>query len=268
MDKAVILARGLGTRMRKTNDAAELTDDQANTAKSGVKAMIPIDRPFLDYVINELADAGYKKICLVIGNEHESIKQYYRSLDAKRVSFEFAIQAEPLGTANAVAAAEDFAADDPFVVINSDNFYPAVALKALQELNGPGLIGFDRDSMVEDSNIQAERILKFAIVQTDPDGFLNKIIEKPTAEDLANSTKPIGVSMNCWRLNKTIFEACRNIKPSVRDEYELPDAVEYTMHKLGQKYKLIPLKEAVLDLTSQDDIAPVTKKLKAMEVSL
>jgi hypothetical protein len=44
--KAVIMARGLGTRMRKSDDAAQLDPKQEEIADAGVKAMIPIDRPF------------------------------------------------------------------------------------------------------------------------------------------------------------------------------------------------------------------------------
>ena len=76
MDKAVILARGLGTRMRKDDSSAELSGEQAKFAGMGVKAMIPIERPFLDYVISALADAGYRRICLVVGAEHGDMKDY------------------------------------------------------------------------------------------------------------------------------------------------------------------------------------------------
>ena len=56
--RAVILARGLGTRMRKTDDAASLSPAQAAAADTGVKGMIPIGRPFMDFLISALADAG------------------------------------------------------------------------------------------------------------------------------------------------------------------------------------------------------------------
>ncbi len=56
--KAVILARGLGTRMRRDDAGAELSAEQASLADSGMKAMIPVGRPFLDYVLSGLADAG------------------------------------------------------------------------------------------------------------------------------------------------------------------------------------------------------------------
>ena len=74
MEKAVILARGLGRRMRKT-DGASLRDDQQAVAATGVKALVPIDRPFLDYVLTALADAGYRQICLVVGPEHEVLRE-------------------------------------------------------------------------------------------------------------------------------------------------------------------------------------------------
>ena len=55
--KAVILARGLGTRMRRGARVANLDAAQRAAADAGVKGMIPIDRPFLEYAISALADA-------------------------------------------------------------------------------------------------------------------------------------------------------------------------------------------------------------------
>lgn len=268
MDKAVILARGLGTRMQKADDSAELTEDQTAVAKTGVKAMIPIDRPFLDYVISALADAGYRRICLVIGPENDEIRNYYELLDCRRVSIEFAVQARPLGTSDAVAAAEQFAAGDDFLVINSDNYYTLQALKSLHELDGPGLVAFDRETLLADSNIPPERIGKFAIVQTDRDGYLTQIIEKPAPSVIASIPKPIYVSMNCWRLNSAIFRACRSISPSVRGELELPDAVQYAIDHLGQRFHVVQLQAPVLDMSGREDIKSVAAALADVEVSL
>ena len=63
-DKLVVLARGLGTRMRHRDDSAWLEDEQAAVAETGVKALIPIDRPFLDYVLSAAAEAGCRRVCL------------------------------------------------------------------------------------------------------------------------------------------------------------------------------------------------------------
>ncbi len=269
MTQAVILARGLGTRMRQADADARLDPAQAAIAQTGLKAMIPIDRPFLDYVLHELAEAGYTRACLVIGPEHDSVRDYYtRQVKTTRIAVEFAIQPEPRGTADAVAAAEAFADGEPFLVINSDNHYPPAALAALRGLDGPGLVAFDRDAMLAGSNIPPERIAKFAVVETDPAGHLRRIVEKPDAADLARLSGPVGVSMNCWRFGPAIFTACRNIEPSPRGELEIPSAVEYAIERLGECFTVVPLAGAVLDLSSRADIEAVAQRLRGREVRL
>ncbi|MDU7431668.1 MAG: nucleotidyltransferase family protein, partial [Cutibacterium avidum] len=143
--KAVIMARGLGTRMRKAAVGVSLTAEQASAAQAGVKAMISLDgRPFLDYVISSLADAGFDQFCLVIGPEHDLIRNYYDSCEKSRVEITYAIQEQPLGTADAVAAAEDFAGDDRVLVVNSDNFYPEDAVARLREVPASATLGFTK----------------------------------------------------------------------------------------------------------------------------
>jgi len=268
IDKAVILARGLGTRMRKADEAAQLTPEQARAAASGVKALMPIDRPFLDYVLDELADVGYRRICLVIGPEHDAIRNYYGSLELRRISIEFAIQAEPLGTADAVAAAQGFAAGDDVLVINSDNYYPAEALGALRELHGMGVAVFTREAMIRQGNVAAERLEKFAVVEQTSDGYLKRIIEKPNAETIASLADPVCVSMNCWRLGSCVFEACRRIDKSPRGEYELTDAVQYAIERLGARFSVLTFDAAVLDMSSRADVASITERLAGREVEL
>jgi glucose-1-phosphate thymidylyltransferase len=270
-DKAVILARGLGTRMRKADNEASLDATQSAAADTGVKALIPIDRPFLDYVLHVLAEAGYRRICLVIGPEHQTVRDYYgKQLKTSRLSFSFAVQEKPLGTANAVAAAEEFAGNDPFLIINSDNHYPLEAVQGLRNITAPGLAGFEREALIAKSNIPAERIAKFGVLQTDANGYMTRIVEKPDEATLKamEAQGPILLSMNCWLFNKSIFEACRNIKLSPRGEYEIPDAVEYTMHKLGQKYQVLSVRGGVLDMSSRGDIPLVAKRLAGSEVRL
>src|ERR1044071_9301664 len=123
--KAVILARGLGTRMRKPDtDGAALNADQSRAADLGMKGMIPIGRPFLEYVLSSLADAGFSEVCVVIGPEHHAVMHHF-TVDSppSRIAIEFAIQPKPLGTADAVLGSESFTRGEPFVVLNSDNYY-------------------------------------------------------------------------------------------------------------------------------------------------
>src|SRR4029079_10438007 len=69
--KAAVLARGLGRRMRERDPDAILSNAQAAAATAGAKAMMPIaaddrsaPRPFLDYVLASLADAGMTEVAL------------------------------------------------------------------------------------------------------------------------------------------------------------------------------------------------------------
>ena len=272
MDQVVILARGLGTRMRKSDPAVALDPALAAAADSGVKAMIPIGRPFLDYVLGVAADAGITRACLVVGPEHGAMQKYYTELRPRRITIEFAVQIQPLGTADAVAAAEQVVGQRPFVMINSDNYYPLAAFCALRDAPGPAVAVFDQKTLVTQSNIPAERISKFAVVEgtTDPDGStrLKQIIEKPDEATLARLPRPLGVSMNCWRFGPAIFEACRWIKPSPRGELEITDAVQYATDRLGERFGIVWCNAPVLDLSSRNDIEPIARRLAGVKVDL
>src|SRR6516165_5609238 len=166
--------------MRREDAGARLNAAQAAAAGAGLKAMIPVGRPFLDYVLSALADAGFQQACLVIGPEHEAVREYYtRTVNPKRIEIGFAIQPRPLGTANAVVAAEEFAGADEFLVINGDNYYPAEALSLIQSMGQPGTVLFSAEALIRESNIPKDRIRAFAYCVVDPDGFLADIVEKP-----------------------------------------------------------------------------------------
>lgn len=264
--KAVILARGLGTRMRQQESGLSLTAQQATAADQGMKGMIPIGRPFLDYVMSALADAGYRDVCIVVGPEHDAIRAHYARLELRRIRLHFAVQAEPRGTADAVLAAETFADSDPFLVINADNYYPVAALAALRTHDAPALAGFDRDALVA-GGIAADRIAKFALLDIDEEGILRRIVEKPDEQTQSRLNDSV-VSMNCWLLTPAIFEACRRVGPSARGELELPQAVQWLIDERGARFSVIPVREPVLDLSSRADIPVVAAKLDGVTVQL
>lgn len=266
--KCVILARGLGTRMRHEDRVVRLNALQAAAASAGMKAMIPVGRPFLDYVLSGLADEGFQQACLVIGPEHEAVREYYAStIRPKRIRVAFAIQEEPLGTANAVLAAEEFASAEEFLAINSDNYYPAEALSLIQSLGQPGTVLFPAEALVRESNVPQERIRAFAHCVVDGDEFLTDIVEKPDAAAAAKLGAEKLVSMNCWRFGRDIFTACRDIPMSSRGEYELPQAVRLAIQQ-GAKFKVAISSRGVLDLSRRSDIAEVAARLRKIEVRL
>jgi glucose-1-phosphate thymidylyltransferase len=268
MDKAVILAAGRGTRMQRAHESTVLDPQQAEVANSGLKALMPVGgRPFIDYVLSGLADAGYGHACVVTGPAHDAIREHVRPFDGKRLAIEFAVQSEPLGTANAVAAASDFAAGAPFLLVNSDNYYPLAALAGLRELTGPGVAGF-RPAGLCRGNIAPERLRNFAILSANVDGLLEKVVEKPDEAYFDRHRESILIGMNCWRFTPAIFEACRAIPRSARNEFELTDAVAYAIDKLGERFEMLTIDEPVLDLSTRADVADVAARLATVEVRL
>ena len=266
--KAVILARGLGKRMRSPDATAQLATDQMRAADAGMKAMIPIGRPFLDYVLSALADAGFAQVCLVVGPEHTAIREYYQSISPRRIEISFAIQEEPLGTANALLTAEQFAGREEFLALNSDNYYPVEVFRALRTLGEPGLPAFERETLVRESEIPRERVLRYALLQISTAGYLQKIIEKPDEMPETVGDGEVFISMNCWRFSAGIFRACETVGRSARGEYELPEAVQLGLSSLGLRFKAVPFHTGVLDLSHRSDIAQVARRLAGVKVEL
>jgi glucose-1-phosphate thymidylyltransferase len=267
--KAVVLARGKGTRMRAVfeHDKAAMSAAQRRAADAGLKAMIPFRRPFLDYVLSALADAGCDDVCLVVGPEHEEIQEYYtRRSPPSRVRVSFAIQPRPLGTADAVVAAEAFASGQPFLTLNADTYYPAGIFRSLVALGEPGLPAFSRDALVSKSNIDAGRIQSYALLRIDLEGYLEDIVEKPDHETYQSMTAGGAlISMNVWRFDASIFDACRRVGPSPRGELELPNAVRHAVRDLGHRYRTFRAEEGVLDLSHRSDIPAVEQRLSAVD---
>src|SRR6185436_7973871 len=223
--KAVLLARGVGSRMKQEGPSTSLgagdtmlTPAQAAAAAAGAKGMMPIGdpstspgvsgaRPFLDYLLHALADGGCTSVCFVVAPDHAAIRDYYEGAGRpSRLAIDYAVQPIADGTARAVQSAQSYAGRDPFLVLNSDNLYPAAIVAALVGLDGPGLPAYDAESLVRESGFPRDRVMGFAAIDIDDRGRLMRIIEKPGAEFFHKADAL--VSMNVWRFDERIFDAC------------------------------------------------------------
>ena len=135
------------------------------------------------------------------------------------------MQAEPIGTANAVIAAADAIGDENFLVLNADNYYPVEAYRELAAEDSAGTIAFDRDALVTMGNIDAERVRSFAVLDVTDDGTSpGSSRSQANSLDLsAESARWVG--MNCWAVTPELVTACRRVPKSARGEFELPEAV-------------------------------------------
>lgn len=262
---AVILARGLGSRMRRADGGAHLDGAQAEAAESGAKAMMPVGRPLVEHILTALADAGMREAVLVIGPEHGHVREHFAAHPGRRLHVSFAEQAEPRGTADAVAAVREAVGEASFLVLNGDTWYPPEAIRAVAATPATAFGAFDADALLRGSNIPAERVLAFALCAVDATGLLREIVEKPATDHPLAQTTPRIVSMNLWHLSAAIFRVLPQVQPSPRGELEIQDAIRLLMQS-GEAVRAVPLTAGVLDLSTRADVATVTARLAGRAV--
>lgn len=270
-DILIVLAGGASSRMKKGNDIS-LNNNLKNQANSRSKALISIDvsgRPVLDYLLYNAKQAGYKNIYLIVGEQHNLFREFYGNKSYGNIfqglKIHYAIQyipknrKKPFGTADALTQAIDQypeLAKSTYTVCNSDNLYSVQALKALRVTKyRNALISYHRDSL----KFSLEKILRFALVLVDNNGFLYDIIEKPKTENVASYKDKLGklrVSMNIFKFDGNMFTYYLLNCPvnQNRNEKELPTALLNMVMDHPKSVYGIPMAAHVPDLTSKEDI--------------
>ena len=111
MPSAVILAGGLGTRLR-------------SAVPDLPKPMAPISgRPFLEYQLDYWISQGVHRFVLSVGYRHEAITEHF-GFRYKGVQIEYAVEERPLGTGGGfLAAAEKLDSQEPFLLLNGDTYF-------------------------------------------------------------------------------------------------------------------------------------------------
>lgn len=264
--KLVVMARGLGTRMRQMSETVtDLSEAQTRAAAEGHKALMPMTdgqaAVLLDYLLSRAADAGLCDVCLVVPPDHEAFRRHYHPSRLTRLAVHYAVQPEPTGTAHAVLAARAWAAGDECVVVNGDNLYPVEALRAMANGTGVALGAFTARALMSGPTAwPRERLSGFALVQTDAEGTLEALVEKPDAAALSQAGDEALISMNLWRVNEAIFETCADVPVSARGEYELPAAVMLGVRR-GVRVAVHRIEGAVLDMSRRADVSTVQAAL-------
>ena len=164
--KAVILARGLGTRLRAEFFRHEFNFEQAKIASLGIKTLMPVvgDKTLLEFIFENLSKAGFSEFCLVIGRRASGDSRFLRFVELQDFLCNSRKTARH-GRCN--SGGGKIFGDEIFLVVNSDNLYPFNALRELRELNQTGFVAFSRKGLIEKSNISEDKINKFATVELD-----------------------------------------------------------------------------------------------------
>jgi D-glycero-alpha-D-manno-heptose 1-phosphate guanylyltransferase len=117
--QAIVLAGGLGTRLRSVVDDVP-------------KPMAPVHgRPFVAFVLDQLVDAGFETAILAVGYRHQVIQSYFGA-DYRGLALRYSVEHEPLGTGGAIRLACGQASERDVFVLNGDT-YLEVDFRAMLE---------------------------------------------------------------------------------------------------------------------------------------
>lgn len=114
---AIVLAGGLGTRLR-------------SVVSNLPKPMAPVGgRPFLEWILEDLARSDVRHVILAVGYRHEAIQEHFGT-QYGALALSYSIEQEPLGTGGAIRLAMKYASSSEVLVLNGDTFL-GVDYKAL-----------------------------------------------------------------------------------------------------------------------------------------
>ena len=220
--KAVIPAAGLGTRFLPAT-------------KSQPKEMLPIvDKPTIQYIIEEAAAAGVEDIIVVTGRNKRSIEDHFdRSIELELelerkdkmeiANVHFIRQKQPLGLGHAVLTASHFIGDEPFAVLLGDDV--VVSKKpVLQQM--VEVFKEYRTSILGVQEVADEVVHKYGIVDCKnvDDGIykVKDLVEKPALEAAPSRIAILGR----YILTPTIFSYLETQEPGAGGEIQLTDGLK------------------------------------------
>ena len=235
--KAVIPAAGFGTRFLPQTKAMP-------------KEMLPIvDKPIIQYVVEECVASGIEDIILVTGYHKRTIEDHFdapssdlmqnllaggekkkKYIDevnriAEMANFIYIRQKGGYGNATPVKNAQSIIGNEPFAVLWGDEFiYSDVKPRLLQCIETFEEYG---DPVISGIKIEnREDLSRYGIADLTPvkgDVYkINKIVEKPRPEDAPSTIATHG----CYVLTPDIFDVLNSQKPGTGGEYYLPEAID------------------------------------------
>lgn len=177
--KAVIIAGGLGTRLRPVTYEIP-------------KALIPIQgKTLTEHIIDILKKGGVTEVYLSIGYLKEQIKAYFSGKDVG-IPIQVIEENEPLGTGGWMHLVERFTGD--FIVLNGDNLYDIDVRKFVAFHQEHGAVATDALLPVEDPS-------PYGIVEMDGDR-IRRFVEKPSREEAPSNLANTG-----WYVfNEKVFD--------------------------------------------------------------
>ena len=247
--KAVIPAAGLGTRVLPATKAQPK------------EMLVIVDKPALQYLVEELLAAGIEEILIITGRNKGSIENHFdysfeleKTLEekgklellklvddiSKLANIYYVRQKKPLGLGHAIGCAEAFIGDEPFVVVLGDDIIYTDENKGevpvtkqlidkYAELNGGNILGVQE---VAEKDVNKYGIVKPLETIDERTVEVENFVEKPSLEEAPSRLAALGR----YVLEPEIFGYLKNTKPGKGGEIQLTDAILDMKNDKGKLY--------------------------------
>ena len=259
LKKAVIPIAGLGTRMLPATKAIP-------------KEMLPVlNKPIIQYIVEEAIYAGFKEIILVTHSSKYSIENHFdksfeleatlekrvkrgtlkeiQAISKLNISMQSIRQGEAKGLGHAILCAERLIGKEPFAVIlpdmliSTDDGNPGDSLKEMR-------LNFEKEqiSSVLLGKAKKADIPKYGIAKIKKNsrlpglGLIKEMIEKPSIKKAPSNLYAVGR----YIFNNDFFKYLRKVKPDKTNEIQLTDAIEHYL-KDGNKVSAFLFEDNIFD---------------------
>jgi UTP--glucose-1-phosphate uridylyltransferase len=273
--KAVFPVAGLGTRFLPAT-------------KASPKEMLPIvDKPLIQYVVDEAYASGIRQMIFVTGRTKRAIEDHYdvnpeledqlqsrsknkllnliHEIKPDDMSCIFIRQDRPLGLGHAVLCAKDVVGDHPFAVLLADDLMRSQVPVTKQLVD---MFNEHNKTVIAVENVANEHVDRYGIVVTDEHNKIIDIVEKPKVDE-AKSTLAVS---GRYIFTPDIFTHLESVQPGAVGEIQLTDAIKelaisdgaYVCNFRGKRYdcgdKLGYLKATVMLALEHEEVGDTFKQ--------
>ena len=201
--RGLVLSGGKGTRLRPITFTS-------------AKQLLPIaNKPVLFYCLEQLAEAGVTDVGIVVGETKAEIREAVGDGSRFGIKATYIEQDSPAGLAHAVMVSEHFLKDDPFIMVLGDNLLRDGVISIVREFH-------DKPTNCQILLTKVKNPNQFGVAEL-RDGKVIRLVEKP--KEFISDLALVGV----YLFDRNVFKAVKAIKPSLRGELEITDAIQWLL---------------------------------------